>query len=99
MVSWSFMNRALWFNVCEDELDWNEHTGTHTIGIEAYQRNIILERRKLLKVRKKRISDFYNWANRPENLEFWAEKKYTDKRKALKFSNNVKGKIHQEVEG
>jgi predicted AAA+ superfamily ATPase len=64
---------TLWFNVHEDELDWNENIGTHKIGIEACQRYIILDRRKVLKIWEKHISELYDRPNRPEILEDWTE--------------------------
>jgi hypothetical protein len=64
---------TLYFNVHEDEMGWHENIGTHKIGIEACQIYIILDRRKVLKIWEKHISELYDRANRLENLEIWTE--------------------------
>jgi hypothetical protein len=55
------------------ELGWKEDHGIQNIGIEDSQGNIIINQRRVLQIWENYITELYDRANRPEQLEVEAE--------------------------
>jgi len=51
------------------ELSWKKPAELKNIVIEDYKRNIVGERRQVLKIWENYISEFYDRPSRPENQE------------------------------
>jgi hypothetical protein len=67
------------------KLGWKQNHEIQNIGFEYSQGNMIIDHRGVLHIRENYITELYDRANRPENLEVNLKRKQMKTRKALVF--------------
>jgi hypothetical protein len=69
----------------EKEPGWKDNLDISTNGTEDCQGNIILDLRQVLKMWENHITELYDEANQPQNLEPETEKKWMTTKKTSVF--------------
>ena len=79
------------------ELGWEDKQGIQNTGIEGSQSNIVAGHRLVLKIWENYITEFYDRANRQENLEIETEEWW--RRERLLYFAQGSGKSYEGYEG
>jgi hypothetical protein len=79
------------------ELSWKVNHRSQNAGIEEFQRNIIADQRKVLKIWEDYITELYDRANRTKYLEIEPEEKVDAAEKCPRIFSQRSGKSQEEM--
>ena len=81
------------------ELGWKANHGIQNIGIEDSQGNITVDHRQVLKIWESYITELYDQANGPENLEVEPEEEVHSNEKGPSILHSEAEKAIKEMRG